>query len=124
MLGCVSIGPRNSQNKGLTEVLTRFRHVCPIRDFQAISHETPKREVEVGEVSHTPECNPCYPKHITHLYTYVMVSPSLWWDPDAPEPLSGENLAPLEKDKAYTTKAGTGVKMGYKSVTSCLVVLV
>ena len=40
-----------------------------------------------------------------------MVSPSLWWDPDAPEPLSGENLAPMKKNDAYTTKAGTDVKM-------------
>ena len=36
----------------------------------------------------------------------------MWWDPDAPEPLSGETLALVEKNKALTTKAGTGVKMG------------
>jgi hypothetical protein len=41
-----------------------------------------------------------------------MTPPSLWWDPDALEPLSGENLAPMEKNQDYTTKAGTGVEMG------------
>ena len=39
---------------------------------------------------------------------------SLWWHPDAPEPLSGENLAPLEKNQTYTTKVGIGVKIGRK----------
>ena len=47
---------------------------------------------------------------------------SLWWEPEALEPLSGETLAPLEENQAYTTKAGTGVKWGRK-VISCLVVL-
>jgi hypothetical protein len=41
-----------------------------------------------------------------------MTPPILWWDPDALEPLSGENLAQMEKNQAYTTKAGTGVEMG------------
>ena len=48
---------------------------------------------------------------------------SLWWEPDAPEPLSGETLAPVEKNQAYTTKAVTGVKIGWKSVTIFLVAL-
>ena len=68
--------------------------------------------MDAGEAGHTPECNLCHPKPITHLYTHGMTPPSLWWDPDALEPLSGENLAPMEKNQDYTTKAGTGVEMG------------
>ena len=68
--------------------------------------------MDAGEACHTPDCNLCHPKPIEHLYTYGMSHPSLCWYPDAPEPLSGENLAPLEKNQAYTTKAGTGVKRG------------
>ena len=41
-----------------------------------------------------------------------MEHPSLWWDPDAPAPLSGETLDQLEKNHAYKTTAGTGLKMG------------
>ena len=41
-----------------------------------------------------------------------MAPPTLWWDPDAPDPLSGETLDPLEKNHTYNTTAGTGVKMG------------
>ena len=48
---------------------------------------------------------------------------NLWWKPDAPEPNSGETIAQLEKNQAYKTKAGTDIKIGQKSVTSCLVVL-
>ena len=48
---------------------------------------------------------------------------SLLWESDALEPHSGETLASLEKNQTYTNSAGTGVKMGYKSVPSCLVVL-
>ena len=68
-------------------------------------------EVDVGEAGHTPVWNICHQKPIAPLYTHGMAPPSFWWDPDAPEPLSGENLAPLEKNKSYTTKAGTGIKM-------------
>ena len=39
-------------------------------------------------------------------YPYLVVGP------DAPELLSSENLAPLEKNQAYTTKAGTSIEMG------------
>ena len=67
--------------------------------------------MDAGEAGHTPECNLGHPKTITHLYTHVMAPPSLWWEPDAPEPLSGETLAPLEKKHNYTTKVGTDVKM-------------
>ena len=59
----------------------------------------------------------------THLHTCVMPPPTLWLDSDAPEPLSDETLATLEKKQAYMNKDGTDVKMGLKSVTSCLVVL-
>ena len=51
-------------------------------------------------------------KPIAHLYTHGTAPPSLWWDPDALEPLSGENLAPLEKNQTYMTKTGTDIKMG------------
>ena len=68
--------------------------------------------MDAGEAGHTPECNLCNPKPIKHFYTHGMEPASLWWEPDAPEPLSGETLAPLEKNQAFTTKAGTGVKMG------------
>ena len=54
----------------------------------------------------------CHPKPITQLYAHGMAPPSLWWEPDALKPLFNENLARLEKNQAYTTKAGTGVKMG------------
>ena len=53
-----------------------------------------------------------HPKPITQLYAHGMAPPSLWWDPDAPEPLSGETLAPLEKNQVYTTKASISIKMG------------
>ena len=79
--------------------------------------------MDAGEIGHTPDFHICHLKPITHLYTHGMKPPSLWWDHDAPEPLSGENLAPLDKNQAYTTKVGTSVKRGYKSVTSCLFVL-
>ena len=78
--------------------------------------------MEAGEAGNTPDCNLRHPKPITQLYTDGIAPPSLWSDPDAPEPLSGENLAPLEKNQAYMTKAGNNIKMGNKSVTSCLVV--
>jgi len=68
--------------------------------------------VDAGEAGHTPECNLCHPKPITHLYTHGMAHPSLWWDPDAPEPLSGETLAPMEKIQTYTSTPGNGVERG------------
>ena len=68
--------------------------------------------MDAGEAGHTPECNLCNTKHITYFYTHVMAPPNLWWDPNAPEPLSGETLAPLTKNQTYMTKAGTGIKMG------------
>ena len=68
--------------------------------------------MDADEAGHTPECNLCNPKHITHFYTHGMEPTSLWWEPDALEPNSGETLAPLEKNQAYKTKAGTDVKMG------------
>ena len=46
-----------------------------------------------------------------------MTHPSLWWDPDAPGPLSGETLDPLDKNRAYKTTAVTDVKMVYQSGT-------
>ena len=79
--------------------------------------------MDAGEVGHTPECNLCHTKPITHLYTHGMAPPNLWWDPGALEPPSWENLAPLEKNQAYTTKVYTDVKIGLQSVNSCLVVL-
>ena len=48
----------------------------------------------------------------THLHTCDMPPPTFWLDSDTLEPLSGETLAPLEKNKTYTSKAGTGVEMG------------
>ena len=68
--------------------------------------------MDAGEAGHTPECNICHPKPIAYLYTHVMAPPSLWWDPDAPEPLSGEKSSPAGEKQAYTTKVGTDVKMG------------
>ena len=41
-----------------------------------------------------------------------MAHPNLWWDPDAPDPLSDETLDPVEKNHAYKTTAVTDVKMG------------
>jgi hypothetical protein len=76
-------------------ILTSFPHVCPIRDFHDLSHETPWREADAGEAGHTPECNICNKKPITHFYTQVMDPTSLRWEPDALEPHSGETLAPL-----------------------------
>ena len=67
--------------------------------------------MDAGEAGHAPECNICHPKPITHIYSYGMASPSLWSDLDASEPFSDETLAPLEKKQAYTTKAGTDVKI-------------
>ena len=58
---------------------------------EAASHP----RVDVGEAGHTPEWNLCHPKPITHSF-------SLWWDSDAPEPLSGENPSPAgEKPDLY-----------------------
>ena len=68
--------------------------------------------MDAGEAGHTPECNLSHPKPITHFYTHFMVPLILWWDLDALEPLSDENLAPLKKTQAYMTKAGTGINMG------------
>ena len=48
----------------------------------------------------------------TYLNTCDMAPPSFWVDSDALEPLSGEILAPLEKNKRYTSTAGTGVRRG------------
>ena len=67
--------------------------------------------MDAGEAGHIPECNLFHPKPITHLYTHGMAPPSLWCDPDALEPLSDENLAPLEKNQTYTTTTGTDVKI-------------
>ena len=44
-----------------------------------------------------PEWYPGHPRPKTHLHTCDMAPPSFWLDSDAPEPLSGETLAPLEK---------------------------
>jgi len=46
--------------------------------------------VDASEAGHTPECNFFHTKPITHLYTHGMTPPSLWWDTEALEPLSGE----------------------------------
>ena len=41
-----------------------------------------------------------------------MARPRFWLDSDAPEPLSGETLAPLKKNKTYTSTSSTGVIRG------------
>ena len=48
---------------------------------------------------------------IGHMHTHSMAHPILWWDPDAPDSLSGETLDPLEKNHPYKTTVGTGVKV-------------
>ena len=48
----------------------------------------------------------------THLHTCDMTPPTLGLDSDAPEPLSGETLAPLEKNMSYTSTAGIDFKRG------------
>ena len=53
--------------------------------------------MDAGEAGHTPEINLSHKKPIVHLHTLLMAPLSLWWDPDAPDPLSGETLDPLEK---------------------------
>ena len=98
----------------ITQLLTSFPPTHQIEYYHAINACKLPREVEAGEAVHTPDCNICHLKSITHLYTHCMAPPSLCWYPDAPEPLSGENLAPLEKNQAYTTKVGTDVKRGRK----------
>ena len=57
--------------------------------------------MDAGEAGHTPECNICHLKPIAHLYTHGMAPPSLWWDPNAPDPLSGEKPNPAG-EKAFT----------------------
>ena len=56
---------------------------------------------ESCQAGHTPKCNICHLKPIKNLYTYFMAPPSLWLDPDAPEPLSGEKPNPVG-EKAFT----------------------
>ena len=67
--------------------------------------------MDVDEAGHTPKCNLCNLKYITHYYIDGMEPTNLWWKPNAPEP-SGETIAQLEKNQAYKTKAGTGIKIG------------
>ena len=45
-----------------------------------------------------------------------MTPPSFWFHPDAPEPLCGEILAPLENSPAYRSTAFTGARSGCVSV--------
>ena len=68
--------------------------------------------MDAGEADHTPEWNIGHLKPKTHLYTHAMAPPSFWCDSDASEPLSGETLAPLEKNYTYTITAGISVKKG------------
>ena len=79
--------------------------------------------INAGEAGHTQKCNLCHPKPIAHFYTHVIAPPSLWWDPNALEPLSGETLAPLENSLANRYTAFTGARRGWKCANLCLVVL-
>jgi hypothetical protein len=53
LLGCVRVGPRNTQNQDLPQLLIRFPLVRPKWEFRAISPET--RDGDAGEAGHTPE---------------------------------------------------------------------
>ena len=99
LLGCVWVRPRKHKNKGMCQLFGRLPPVAPLREFDPISTCELQREVHAGEAGHTPEWNLCHEKHIEHLYTHAMTHPSLWWDPDASGPLSGETLDPLEKKR-------------------------
>ena len=68
--------------------------------------------MDAGEAGHTLECNICHPKPIAQVYKHFMAPPSLWWDPDAPEPLSGETLALLDKSQTYRSTLDTFVERG------------
>ena len=68
--------------------------------------------LDAREAGHTSGKDLGHLQPKTHLYTCDMAPLSFWWGSDAPEPLSGETLDPLEKTLAFPSSAGTGVEMG------------
>ena len=99
LLGCVRLGHRKTQNQDPPQPLQRFPPFRPKWEFRAISPGTRYGESDAGEAGHSPEGDIGHVQHPTHLYTYGMEPPSFRWGSDAPEPLSGETLDPLEKSQ-------------------------
>ena len=58
-----------------------------------------------------PEWYPGHRRPKLQLNTCDMAPPIFWLDSDAPKLLSDETLAPLEKNKIYTSTTGTGIRM-------------
>ena len=48
----------------------------------------------------------------SHLYKHGMTPHSLWFHPEAPEPLCGETLAPQENIPDYRSTSLTGARSG------------
>src|SRR5664279_4690776 len=103
LLACVRVVHRSTQNQYLPQLFTRFLPARPKWEFRVASPETRYREDGTGEAGHTPEWNIVHLQPKTHLYTHGMAPPRFWWDCEAPEPLSGETLAPPEKSPVSYT---------------------
>ena len=82
----------------ITQLLTSFPPAHQIEYYHAINACKLPREKWKPVKQVTPRSAIYAIKTLKNLYTHGMAPPSLWWDPDAPEPLSGENLVPLEKN--------------------------
>ena len=87
-------------NQLLSQVFTRLPSFRPKWEFRAISPGSRYGESAAGEPAHTPGWNLGPIQHPTHLYTHGMSPPRFWSGSDAPEPLSGETLDPLEKSQS------------------------
>ena len=93
--------------------MQRFPLVRPKWDFPAIIPETHYENVmTVKPVTSRSGILDIYNLAIPHLYTLGMAAHSFLLDSDAPKPISGATLAPLEKNQTYITTAGTGVGRG------------
>ena len=92
--------------------MQRFPLVRPKWEFTPICPKTRREKSMTVKPVTPPEWYPRHRRPKIDLHTCDMAPPSFWLDSDAPEPLSGETLAPMEKNKTYTSTAGIDFKRG------------
>ena len=103
LLGCVRVDTRKSQDNGMTQLFTRFPLVSPFRKFRASSacRLEREREVDVREAPNRKSGVIFGIYNPYHTCSHMVWPPTCWFRSDAPEPLYGKTLAPLEQSQAY-----------------------
>ena len=106
LLGCVRVDTRKSQDNGMTQLRIKFPPVSPFREFRASSAYKLERERERERSMPVKLRTESVREYlasttlITPVHTWYF-SPSFWCRSDAPEPLYGETLTPLEESQSY-----------------------